>query len=216
MSGPSRTKRLLAPLAERNPDMVYAKDHMVLLPIRNVFRAVRLDMTSMKGIFRPTWSITDLLWMQPSPGIDGFILYHRYNTGRDFFDLNKTTQSNMLCMQIEEITLPFLRSADSFEAYYRLRTHCLRPPASWPPEHFRLELAMGHFEIARYLARKHRDDWFSKPDYGKTQALVTLLDGEDYASIAALLHEWEAITAKNFKIEHLWEPTPFLLELSAR
>lgn len=212
MSYRSRTSRLLGPLAERNPDIVYTKDHMVLLPVRNVFRSVRLDMTSMKGIFRPTWSITDMLSMQSSPGIDGFILYHRYSSGPDFFDLDEKTQSGLLCTLIEDITLPFLRSADSFQAYYRLRTHCLSPPGSWPPEHFRLELAMGHFEIARYLARKHRDDWFSNPNFGMTQSLVTLLDADNFQGIATLLHEWEAITARNFKIEQIWEPTPFPFE----
>jgi len=55
-------------------------------------------------------------------------------------------------------------------------------------------------------------DWFSRPDHGKTRALVTLLDAGDYAGIAALLHEWEAITARNFRVEHIWEPTPFPFE----
>jgi hypothetical protein len=27
-----------------------------------------------------------------------------------------------------------------------------------------------------------------------------------------LLHEWQAETVKNFKVEHIWEPTPFPLE----
>lgn len=213
MSGPSRTKRLLAPLTERHSDMVYTKDRVFVLPIHKVIRAIRLDMTSMKGLFRPVWSIADLLSMRPSPGIDGFILYHRYSTGPDFYeDLDEKAQSDLLCGLIEEHTLPFLRSVDSFEAYYRLRTHCLQPVASWPPEHFRLELAMGHFDIARYLAARHRDDWFSRPDYVKTQAMVRLLDAEDYAGIAARLHESEAITAKNFRIDHIWEPTPFPFE----
>jgi hypothetical protein len=35
----------------------------------------------------------------------------------------------------------------------------------------------------------------------------------DRAGLARLLHSWEAETVKNFKIEHLWEPTPFPLEL---
>lgn len=212
MSSPSRTKRLLSPLAERNPDVTYTKDRMIVMPVRHVFRSIALDRTSMKGYFRPVWSITDMLFTQTAPGVDDFILYHRYSNGPDFYDLDEKTQSDMLCTQIEEITLPFLRSADSFEAYYRLRTHCLRPAASWPAVHFRLELAMGHFEIARYLAKKHRDDWFSRPDYGKTQALVTLLDAEDYVGIAALLHEWGAITARNFRIEQIWKPTPFPFE----
>ncbi|QDZ00130.2 hypothetical protein FQ775_06900 [Nitratireductor mangrovi] len=213
MSSPSRTKRLLTPLLRRNSDVVYTRDRAVLLPIRNVLRSIHLDQTSMKGIFRPAWSVTDLLFMQPSPGIDGFILYHRYSTGPDFYgDLDEQAQSDTLCALIEEHTIPFLRSVDSFETYYRLRIHCLQPIASWPAMHFRLELALGHFEIAHYLVSKHRSEWFANPEFSKTQSLVSLLEKHDHAGIAALLHEWEAITAKNFKIEHLWEPTPFPFE----
>jgi hypothetical protein len=36
----------------------------------------------------------------------------------------------------------------------------------------------------------------------------------DRAGLARLLHEWEAYTVKNFKIEHLGEPTPFPLKLA--
>jgi hypothetical protein len=215
MSRQSRTKRLLAPLAERNPDVVYVRDWMVVLPLQHVFRGFCLDMTSMKGVFRPVGSIRDLLFMQISPGIDAFIDYHRYRDGPDFYDeLDEQAQSQILCRLIEEHTLPFLRSTDTLEAYYRLRTHALRPISSWPPMHFRLELAMGHFEIARYLARRYRDDWFSRPDYGTVHSLVGLLDADDHAGIAALLHEWEAVTAKNFRIERVWEPTPFPFEAS--
>ncbi len=31
--------------------------------------------------------------------------------------------------------------------------------------------------------------------------------------MAKLLHEWEAQTVRNLKIEHLWEPTPFPLDM---
>jgi hypothetical protein len=213
MNKQSRTKRLLAPLAQRNPDLVYVSDWMVVLPLQHVFRGIRLDMTSRKGIFRPVWTISDLLFVQTSPGVDGFIDYHRYSNGPHFYDdLNEQAQSEILCRLIEEHTLPFLRSTDTLEAYYRLRTHALRPISLWPPMHFRLELAMGHFEIARYLARRFRDDWFSRSDRGTVHTLVGLLDADDHAGIATLLHEWEAVTAKNFRIEQVWEPAPFPFE----
>jgi hypothetical protein len=42
--------------------------------------------------------------------------------------------------------------------------------------------------------------------------LCAKLAEDDRAGLARLLHEWEAYTVKNFKIEQLWEPTPFPLE----
>ena len=47
----------------------------------------------------------------------------------------------------------------------------------------------------------------------RLRELCARLMADDRAGLARLLHEWEAQTVKNFKIEHLWEPTPFPLEL---
>jgi hypothetical protein len=66
-----------------------------------------------------------------------------------------------------------------------------------------------------------RDEWFTdRPEWhekdrvanARTRHLCTLLDEENYGGIADLLHEWEAVTARNFKVEHVWEPTPFPFE----
>lgn len=45
--------------------------------------------------------------------------------------------------------------------------------------------------------------------------LQSLLDRRDRGAIAALLHEWERQNVKHWGIEHLWEPTPFPVELGA-
>jgi hypothetical protein len=48
----------------------------------------------------------------------------------------------------------------------------------------------------------------------RLRELCAKLADDDRAGLARLLHEWEAYTVKNFKIEHLWEPTPLPLELA--
>ena len=52
-----------------------------------------------------------------------------------------------------------------------------------------------------------------KAKYRRLRELCAKLAEDDRAGLAGLLHEWEVYTVKNFKIEHLWEPTPFPLEL---
>ncbi len=47
----------------------------------------------------------------------------------------------------------------------------------------------------------------------RLRELCAKLAEDDRTGLARLLHEWEAYTVKNFKIEHLWEPTPFPLEM---
>jgi hypothetical protein len=201
MSSPSRTKRLLAPLMNRNPDLTYVKDWVVLTPINHVFRAIALDRTSIKDVFRPVWTLTDMLFLQPTPGIDDFVFYYHLGGDKLLSEFDETTQSQMLCDEIERGTLRFLRSVDSFEKYYLQRMHSLRTITHWPVMQFRLELAVGHFDIARFLAQRNREEWFSdkplrndvdKAGNERTRRLVTLLDAEDHAGIAALLHEWRA------------------------
>jgi hypothetical protein len=46
------------------------------------------------------------------------------------------------------------------------------------------------------------------------RALCAALAANDRAGLAKLLHEWEALTVKNLRIEHLWQPTAFPLELA--
>jgi hypothetical protein len=47
------------------------------------------------------------------------------------------------------------------------------------------------------------------------QRLATLAKAADRAGMAALLHEWEEQKVRLWKIEDLWEPTPFPIELGA-
>lgn len=49
----------------------------------------------------------------------------------------------------------------------------------------------------------------------KLSPLLALLEGGDRAGIGALLREWERRTVKGWKLEHLWESTPFPIELGA-
>ena len=55
-----------------------------------------------------------------------------------------------------------------------------------------------------------------KAQLRRLKELCRRLAADDRAGLAALLHDWEAQTVRNLKIEHLWEPTPFPLELRTR
>lgn len=63
---------------------------------------------------------------------------------------------------------------------------------------------------ARGSVGTKRIDAYKNPGTG---ADFARLAENDRTGLARVLHEWEAYTVKSFKIEHLWEPTPFPLEL---
>ena len=59
----------------------------------------------------------------------------------------------------------------------------------------------------------------ARAHYAKTvanlQRAYDFVARRDRSGLAALLHDWEAQSARFSKIEHLWTPTPFPLELGA-
>ena len=89
------------------------------------------------------------------------------------------------------------------------------------PEKFRPRWAVVHLFEAQNLFPLDWGEWLyneSSPTPGSwkitdASQLCARLAEDDRAGLARLLHEWEAYTVKNFKIEHLWESIPFPLEL---
>ena len=87
-----------------------------------------------------------------------------------------------------------------------------------------VDVALGDLETARKLCVENIDNWSTdyphqpeheKSEFRRLRELCALLKSDDRIGLARLLHQWEAETVKNFKIEHIWEPTPFPLELEA-
>ena len=94
----------------------------------------------------------------------------------------------------------------------------------WPHCKIIVDVALGDLEAARAICEKNIQrwsNWSDDPDldedgkakFRRLRELCAKLAEDDRAGLARLLHEWEAYTVKNFKIEHLWEPTPFPLEM---
>ena len=221
MSRKSRLKRLLAPLLERNGDITIANDWLVVKPVHHVFRGLILDKTSMKGIFYGRWGTTHMFVVRRTCGLEGFINVSGKKYGADFFDLPETVMSTILCEEIESTTLPFLRAMNTLDKYYDHAMAGERPISLWPEAHFCLELGVGHFDIARALYSEHSEYWLQdrpwwKPEHRASNASIRrlgeLLAKERCGDIAALFHQWETITAANFKLAGIWEPTPFPFE----
>ncbi|RAI45792.1 hypothetical protein CH341_01975 [Rhodoplanes roseus] len=126
---------------------------------------------------------------------------------------------------IDEQALPRLRSVTSIEDYFAFVSgHTFRHKLfDWPDVKIIVDVARGDLAAARALRDANIDRWRDNPAhddesrarYRRVRQLCARLDADDRPGLAALLHEWEAITVRNLKIERLWEPTPFPLELEA-
>lgn len=221
MSRKTRFKRLLGPLLSRNSDVCIAGQFLAFRPVQHVFCAVLFDKVGIAGAFRPrtlifpTFAIPPGLEMKDLEGTGG-----KYYS-EEIFKLPEDQLSAQICSDVERSALPLFRSLATFENLYEYMMH--GDPQLWQREalHFRLELAMGNFDGARMLMRWHRVKWFRRetpasaagPDiHEHERRLCALLDGHDYPGIGRAIREIEAAIVAGYKVNHLWEPTPFPFE----
>lgn len=93
----------------------------------------------------------------------------------------------------------------------------------WPQCKIIVDGALGDLDAARSIYKQDLPRWsVDQPHYDEDDKAENCrlrepcarLAAADRAGLARLLHEWEAYTVKNLKIEHLWAPTLFPLELA--
>ena len=85
-----------------------------------------------------------------------------------------------------------------------------------------MDVALGDFDSGRAICANRISKW-NKKNFGVDEEDWALLDGlkklcaclaaDDREGMAKILHDWEAQTVKNLKVDHLWEPTPFPFEM---
>lgn len=225
MTRPPRTIRLLGPLLESQPDLAFAQDRLFLKPVRNVLRFVFFQEYPKLGTFHAFWTVQLLCCPADLYELGGEIWTGSHLPGSQekptFFELAEDRQSEILCRGIEEEALPMLRSFDQAEKAARHFLEVEGPNTDDPQHRFWFQCILGRFDVASALQADHRASWLREaatPWYedkewnDRLEAVCRLLERGLERQVATLLHEWEAITAKNFKIEHLWEPTPFPFE----
>jgi len=83
------------------------------------------------------------------------------------------------------------------------------------------DVALGHLDVARRDAEHFLRLWPKIPEeasetiraeFSHMAELSSRILAGDRKSLVALLHDWEAATVRHFKMEHIWEPTPFPIE----
>ncbi len=223
-----RIARLLGNLGGRQPDIYQAGDWLVITPITHFLRGLWLQEFPATGDYAGFWGVRNLWGPEYYPELDGFMGTTNYISNprsREFPNLPETEQLKLLSEEVERVTLPHLRSIDSMDRLYQLTMQQPPPFSEGYEAHFRLELAMGNFDRARALLNKHRGWWFDDDDLfdddvpaysEQTRQLCHLFEKEEFQRIAQLFHQWEAAAAKDYGVQHLWQPSPFPFELGRR
>lgn len=234
MTTAAQVKKLAKPLLAKHPELVLVGRMIVWPPVRHVLRAIYIDRTSSGNQFNPRWAVMHLFDVIPRI---------HFTHGGDLFKPRPTPwhqkfptlwwvedpeSPEVLVEAIEASVLPKLAPLGELETYYAHLTSYRQ--GQWdsyaydkrPYARVIVEAARGRLDEVRAICRDELplwpDDYFGTRSeqiavMQRTKSICPLAAADDRDGIARLLHEWEAMTVRNLKIEHLWQPTPFPLEL---
>lgn len=239
MSTTVQIHELVQPYVSERDDLVLVGRAIILKPIRHLLRGYFIDRTSWKGGMKPRWFVnlmfrpqesTGFQWtgrLQPTYGeIEDDDFPQRLFKAMDvaFHELRKIESANDICKLHLVVDLRredqmayrslISTSIGNFDVASEELSEYIKEVRGWNDrdmEFIRLFTRRG----SRAEQRKLREYAEGVRLLDRIIDLHALVQKQDRHGIADLLREWERNTAKAWKIDHLWEPTPFPFEEDA-
>jgi hypothetical protein len=219
-------KRLVKPLLERHADLALVGYWVFVKPVHHFARGILIGPTPYPEKFSLRWAVRHLFEPRRSVPLSwgGYGFDWSAPPPANLAELPEPEKSAIVTAAIERNVLPRLRAMTTFDDYLafvaqsEFRHHLFDSPE----DKVIVDLALGDLDAARAICRDNAQSWsrdypgFDEDDRAKYRGLVKLsefLAAGDRPGLAGILHDWEAFTVKNLKIEHIWERTPFPLEL---
>ena len=228
MTTAAEIRKLVQPLLNRNPDLGLVGRFIFYKQVGHFLRGIYIDRYSYKEAFRPFWTISFLV--QPSPNnIYGYSLGQDiYPAPQDHWYIQNPNINEKFADRIEEVALPILKAVKKIEDYSNITIKDIFPTITIeknpveknPTRKIYLDLALGRFESAENIFEifsKHPDYWsksfFKEGHFNELMEVIRpLVHAQNRPAIAAKLHEWEAYSVKQLKLEKYWQPSPFPIE----
>jgi hypothetical protein len=200
---PADIKRYLKPLLKMRGDLVLVGRLLVVRPVRHLLRGALLDRTSDKYSFRIWRYIQPLYGFAGSVGVGDAIYDGQFKVWQPHFDslLADVLQADVFDKLKDMTTLADLAQ---FVENTGLRDKLLTT----------LVLAGELDRAADYVARIQRDAAVEDDDKTSLKADWDRISS-DIEALCTEFHAKEAETVKALKLEHVWEPSPFPVEVPA-
>jgi hypothetical protein len=224
MTTAAQVKKLVRPLLERHSDLVLVGRWIFVKPVHHFVRGILIDNMLDPIKFRPRWAVIHLFQPRRSFSLDwGEMLYNEGADRPGSWRISDPDIASALFREIEARALPALRAMKKLDDYLTfVSQHSFRHHLyEWASARIIVEVALGDLAAAQATAAANLETWSTirsyhdeddREQYRRLRELSALLADNDRVGLAWLLHDWEALTVKNLKIEHLWESTPFPLE----
>ncbi len=176
----------------------------------------------------PRWAVAHLFEVRGSISLSwgGYVYSHDSNAVENFWDQENEEISRSLISEIDRNALPVLRAMTTLDDYLAFvsASDFRSQLFDWPQRKIIVDVALGDLDAARATCNQEIEYWRvghaaqdddDRAEFARLRELCARLMADDRPSLVQLLHDWETLTVKNLKIEHLWERTPFPLEQSA-
>lgn len=227
--------QLASPFLRYYPDFVMEKREIFRTPVRHLVVGFSFGPPHYKGEVDLYWRV-EFLFSPPNFSVG---IGRQIDGAHGFLGEDPTLPARVRA-EMERAASEVIVSGTSLDNMLSVQQH-MNPYAGMSyPSQALLHAALGRFPEARAVLEKYLDlNWADANAYGtppsvvigskkwekrqrfKVQwlenlrnldALRVMLAEEDPDPIAALLHKWEAMTAKALKLERFWEPSPFPFE----
>jgi hypothetical protein len=227
MAKVTQVRKAVRPALKQHSDLAIANSWIFVKPAHHFVRAVLIGGTSHPERFEARWTVMHLFEVRTSVHLNwgGFLWDRRWANPGFWWKIDEGVEQSLM-EAIETQALPVLRAMrtlDDFLAYVAQNTY--GPHLyEWPTSRIILDVALGDLDHARAICAKHYERWstddprlddIARATYARLTDLCARLLADDRPGLVRLLHDWEAQTVRNLKIEHIWEPTPFPIELQA-
>lgn len=218
-------RKMVQPLLERHTNLALVGRRLYVKPVHHFARAVFIDRTAYRDHSSPMLTAIHLFDARESFSISWSDRLTHPTDGLNWIATEPDFE-RLLIDAIEQQALPRLFAMNTLDDYltYVSQHYARHRLFDLPHRKVILDVALGDLDSARAIFKTNIEKWSTdRPDYDdddramfrRLRELHVRLADNDRLGMARLLHEWELYSVKRFKIEHLWEPTPFPLELQA-
>ncbi len=214
-------RKLAQPFLRRNPGMVIVGRFVFFKQVGPLLRGIHIYRCGDKRAFVPNWRVDYLF--RPINNNDLGLGEEIYPAPEDQWYIDNQNIDEKFADRMEEMALPRLDAYQTIEQFSNITYHFCGQLISLNKislRKFYVDLALGKFEEADealdFFSKQpeYRAKYFHSPEhYDEVMNIVRpMVHANDKAGIAARLHEWEAYSVKQLKLEKFWQKTPFPIE----
>lgn len=235
MTTAAQVAQLTSPFLKRWPDFVLEKREIFRTPVRHLVVGFSFGPPHYKGHVDLYWRVKFLF--SPPHFLVG--IGRQIDGANGFLGEDQTLPARVL-NEMERAASEVIVSGTSLDNILSVQQHINPSVGISYPSQALMHAALGKFPEARAVLEKYLDmNWADANAYGSPPSVVlgskrwekrqrfkvqwlenlrnldalrVMLAEEDPVPIAALFHEWEAMTVKVLKLERFWEPSPFPFE----